>query len=72
MCRRCGLPYVSETGQPFHLRVNGHWYDISYPKTDESPVVEHFSSGAHAELHMAVITIDLVRSRGMSTKDPRE
>ena len=23
MCRRCGQLYVGETGQPFHLRVNG-------------------------------------------------
>ena len=25
-------------GQPLHLRVNGHWFDIVHRKTDESPV----------------------------------
>ena len=62
-CRRCGLQYVGETGQPFHLRVEGHRYDVSHQKTDESPVAEHFNSGTHVESDMAVMAIDLVRSR---------
>ena len=31
-CRRCGQQYVGETGQPFHLRVNGHRFDIAHTK----------------------------------------
>ena len=62
-CRRCGLQYVDETGQSLHLRVNGHQYDITHRKTDESPVAEHFNSGTHTESDMAVMAIDFVRSR---------
>ena len=29
-CRRCGLQYVGETGQPLHYRMNGHRFDISH------------------------------------------
>ena len=62
MCRRCGLQYVGDTDQPLHLRVNGHQYDISHQKTDESPVAEHFNNGTHVESGMAVMAIDLVHS----------
>ena len=34
-CRRYGQQYVGETGQPFHLRVNGHRFDIVHRRTDE-------------------------------------
>ena len=63
MCRRYGLKYVGETGQPLHLRVSGRQYDITYRKTDGSSVVEHFNSGTHTESDMAVKEIDLVCSR---------
>ena len=48
-CRRCGLPYVGETRQPLHARVDGHWYDILHRKTDVSSVAEHFNSTVHLE-----------------------
>ena len=71
-CRRCGLQYVGETGQPLHLRVNGHQYDITHRKTDESPVVEHFTSGTHTESDMAVMAIDLSRSCDTCVRKIRE
>ena len=63
MCRRCGLQYVGETGRPLLLRVNDHRYNITHQKSDESLVAEHFSSGIHTESGMAIMAIDLVRSR---------
>ena len=60
MCRRCGLQYVGETSQPLHMRVNGHRYDITHQRTEESPVAEHFNSGAHEESDMTVMVIELV------------
>ena len=62
-CRRCGLQYVGEMGQPLHMRINGHRYDISHWRTQESPVAEHFNSGAHRESDMAVRAIEFARSR---------
>ena len=41
-CRRCGQQYVGETGQPLHVRISGHRYNITHGKTEESPVAEHF------------------------------
>ena len=71
-CRRCGLQYVGETGQPLHLRVNGHRHDITHRKTDESPVAKHFNSGIHTESDMAVMAIELVRSRDACLRKIRE
>ena len=41
--RRCGQQYVGETGQPLHLRINGHRYNITHRKAEESSVAEHFN-----------------------------
>ena len=71
-CRRCGLHYVGETGQPLHMRINGHWYDIAHRRTEESPVAQHFNSGAHGELDMAVMAIELARSRDACLRKIRE
>ena len=49
-CRKRGVQYVGQTGQPLHVRVNSHWYDITHQRTEEFPVAEHFNSGAHVEL----------------------
>ena len=43
-CRRCGLQYVGETGQPLHSRMNSHRFDIAHGHIDESPVAAHFTS----------------------------
>ena len=69
--KRCGLQYVGETGQPLHLRVNGHQNGITHQKTKESPVVEHFNSRVHEESDMAVMAIELTESHDMSTENTR-
>ena len=71
-CRRCGLQYVGETGQPLHMRINGHRYDIAHRRTEESPVAEHFNGGAHKELDMTVMVIELARSRDACLRKIRE
>ena len=40
-CRRCGLQYVSESGQPLHERMNGHWFDITHGRIEVSPLAAH-------------------------------
>ena len=62
MCRRCGLQYVGKTGQSLHMRINGHRYDITHRKTEESPVAEHFNRGVHKQSDMAVMVIELTLS----------
>ena len=53
-----GLQYVGKMGQPLHMKVNGHWYDI------KSPVVEHFNSRKHKESNMAVMAIEFPQNCG--------
>ena len=48
-CRRCGLQYVGETGQPLHNRMNGHRFNIAHGRINESPVAAHFTSEGHGE-----------------------
>ena len=55
VCRRDG------SASP--LESEGHQYDITHRKTDQPPVAEHFNSETHTESDMAVMAIDLVRSR---------
>ena len=71
-CRRCGLKYVGETGQPHHMRVNGHRYDIAHRRTEESPVAERFNSGAHEESDMTVMVFELARSSDTCLRKIRE
>ena len=71
MCRRCSQQYVGETGQPFHLRVNGHQFDIAHRRTDESPVSLHFNSGAHT-LADSVMVIERTRSQDLCLGRIRE
>ena len=71
-CRRCGQQYVSETGQPFHLRVNGHRFDIAHRRTDESPVSSHFNSGPHTLADMCVMVIEHTRSQDPCLRRIRE
>ena len=52
--------------------INGHRYNIAHQRTEEFPVAEHFNSGAHVELDMTVMVIELARSRDMSAEDTRE
>ena len=71
-CRRWGLQYVGETGQPLYMRVNGNRYDIAHRRTEESPVAEHFNSGAHGESDTTVMVIELARSRDACLRKIRE
>ena len=61
-CRRCGQQYVGETGQPLHLRINGHRFNITHGKTEESPVAEHFYGEGHTLADMTVMAIDKIYS----------
>ena len=71
-CMRCGLQYVGETGQPLHLRVNGHRHNITHRNIDKSPVAEHFNSGAHMVSDMAVMATDFVCSHDECLRKIRE
>ena len=71
-CRRCGQQYVGETGQPFHLRVNGHQYDITHKRTDKSPVSSHFNRGQHTLADMLVMVIERARSQDPCLRCIRE
>ena len=46
-CRRCGLKYVGEMGNPLHTRMNGHCSDIRTGKIDK-PVAAHFTQWDHS------------------------
>ena len=62
----CGLQYVGEMTQLLPARVNGHQFNIAHQSTDLSPVAEHVNSGAHLELDMIFMVIEL-----SFTSDPR-
>ena len=55
--------YVGETGQPLHMRISRHRYDIALRRTEESPVTEHFNIGTHEESSLAVMAIEFARCR---------
>ena len=57
-CRRYGLQYVGEPGQPLHKRMNSHSYDITHGRIEESPVAAHFTSDGHSESDLSVCVID--------------
>ena len=61
-CRRCGQQYVGKMGQPLHCRINGHHFDITHRRTEDSPVAAHFKTDAHSQVHMTVMVNDQVRS----------
>ena len=71
-CKRCGHQYVGETGQPVHLRINGHRFDIMHRRTDESPVAAHFNSEAHSMEDMTVMVIDQIHSRDPTLRKIKE
>ena len=56
------LQYVAEIGQPLHMRVSSHQYDITHRRTDESPVLGHFNSRVHLPSDMAIMVFEQVRS----------
>ena len=71
-CRRCGQQYAGETSQPFHLRVNGHKYDIAHRRTDKSPVSKYFNSGTHTLVDMSVMVIKCACSQDPCLRRIRE
>ena len=71
-CRRCGLQYVGETGQPLHYRMNGHRFDISHGRIDESPVAAHFNSEGHSETDLSVMVIDVCWKKDTILRKIRE
>ena len=48
-CRRCGLQYVGETGQPLHNWMNSHYFNIAYGCIIESPVSAHLINEGHTK-----------------------
>ena len=70
--RRRALQYVRDTGQPLHMRINGHQYDFALRRTKDFPMVEHFSSETHQESDMVVTATELARSRDTSLRKIRE
>ena len=71
-CRRCGLQYVGETGQPLHNRMNGHRFNITHGCINESLVVAHFTSESHTETDMSVMIIDRCWREGAILRNIRE
>ena len=67
-----GPQFTMTPGQPLHIRVNCHCYDIAHRITEKSPVVEHFSSGAHVESDKSVMVIELTRSLDTFVQKIRE
>ena len=57
-CRRCGLQYVGESGQPLHKRINSHRFDVTHGRIEESTVAAHFRSDGHSESDLLVCVID--------------
>ena len=53
-CKKCGLQYVGESGQPLHKRMNNHRYDVTNGRIEESPVTAHFRSDGHSESDLSV------------------
>ena len=53
-----GHQYIVEMGQPLHNRVNGHRFDITHQRTNESPVAAHFNSMTHTVEDMTIMVID--------------
>ena len=62
MYRSCGQQHVGETGQSFHLSVNGHRFDIVHRRTDESFLSERLSGGPHSLADMLVLVIERARN----------
>ena len=57
-CRRCGLQYVGETGQPLHSQMNSYRFNIARGRINDSPVAAHFTSEGHTKAELSVIKID--------------
>ena len=58
-CRRCGLQYVGEMGNPLHTRMNGHRSDIRTGKIDK-PVAAHFTQPDHSLEDLQVMGIQKI------------
>ena len=65
-CRRCGLQYVGEMGQPLYRRRNGHCFDIVHGRIEESPVTAHFNSISHTEADVTIKVNDNLRRMMLS------
>ena len=65
-CAKCGMQYVGETGQPLHMRINGHRGDISNKRLDNKPVAQHFCTQPHHTIHHMQVAILDVLGRGDS------
>ena len=61
-CRRCGQQYVGEIGQPLQHRIDGHRFNMTHGKTEESPMVEHFNGERHTFPDMTIVAMDKIDS----------
>ena len=70
-CRRCGLQYVGETGNPLHTRMNGHRSDIRTGKI-EKPVAAHFTQLDHSLEDLQVMGIQKIYREDPTLRKLRE
>ena len=71
-CRRCGLQYVGETGQPLHTRMNGHRFDITHGRIKESPVATHFNTTGYTVADLTVLIINRLQRNDTTLRGTRE
>ena len=50
-------------GQLLNHRVNNHCFNITHTRTEESPVVKHFTGNGHNQADMVVAVVDQLYSR---------
>ena len=69
---RCGPQFVGETGQPLHMKVSGHQYDIAHQKTEETPMAKHFNSREYVESEITVMFSEFAQSHDTCLDKLRE
>ena len=70
-CRRCGLQYVGEMGNPLHTRMSGHRSDIRTGKIDK-PVAAHFTQPDHSLEDLQVMGIQKIYQENTTLRKLRE
>ena len=68
MCLKCGVQYVGQTRQQFHLRMNGHRHSIVNGKLGTF-LCKHFSESGHSFADVSVQIIDHVDWQNLSVDE---
>ena len=58
-CDKCNMQYVGETENALHIRMNGHWSDITTKKLDK-PVAAHFKQQNRSHEDLRVMGIEKI------------